>query len=470
VSQFGQGKVEGFNEMGAIKGKKGKLVRTPTRMLQAADDFAKTLVYRSELNALAYRQARIEGKTGAEINTRMQEILSANPKTDKMLKDMQEKAHYQAKYRTFTKALGVEKDAIQGLRKIPGMRYAIPFTRTPTNIAKYGIERTPLGFLKLFRQDIKTAEWSDEFAAPLVGTAVMAFAYILAKSGLITGSGPKDKDEREALYRTGWQPNSVNLQAFGGEDAWLRIDRFEPISSLLNMAADVAEQKFDKDTDFSDVFAAAAFSISRNLASKTFLSGLSNLMDAVSDPQRYGDNYVKMMAGSVIPGLIAGATRAIEPDLKITKTPTDAIKERIPGLRDSLYSRRDIWGEKIERAGGTGAGGVATRYLFGTGVSPVSQDLADLEMVRLGVNKGVPSNKLTIFREQVEMTPAEYDEFQIIAGAEAKRRVDRIAKFDFRSDEAKAQKIKSAIDKARDKARNFIARKIKIRLTKEKQQ
>ena len=465
ISQFGETKIEGRTELGAIKGKKGKFIRTPVRLLQAADDFAKTLVVRSELNALAYRQAKLEGLKGTAAQKRIQDLLSANPRTNKIVKEMHEKASYQAQYRTFTKALGVEKTMIQGLRKIPGMRYIVPFTRTPTNIAKYGIERTPLGFLKLFKQDFNKAEWADEVAAPLLGTTLMATAYALAKAGFITGNGPKDKNERDALYRTGWQPNAINMgRLLGKGDAWMRIDRLEPIASLFNMAADVAELQFDNDTDFSDVMGAAVYSITRNMTSKTFLSGLSNFLDAVSDPQRYGDNYIKMMAGSVVPGFIAGATRAIEPDLKITETPMEAIKERIPGLRDDLYSRRDLWGNIVERAG-EGKTGIAMRYLFGTGISPVSNDPVDKEMVRLGVRIGPPTNKIKIpgIKEPVELTPSEYEQYQILAGKRAKELIRHIAKAKM-SDELKIKRIKKAINSARKRARIRMYSQIRKRL------
>jgi hypothetical protein len=46
-------------------------------------------------------------------------------------------------------------------------------------------------------------------------------------------------------------------------------------------------------------------SVSENLLDKTWLSGLSDLIEAVQDPDRYGEYYLRRMAGTLIPNISA---------------------------------------------------------------------------------------------------------------------------------------------------------------------
>jgi len=456
-----------IGRFGSIPGSTGKFVRLPGRLLQGFDDFFKALAYQSEKYSLAYRQARIENVKGDKFAQRIDELMKSNK--------FNKKAEDKMRYATFTKELGAFGKQLQKMRSTPiyginAQKYIIPFVRTPTNIAKYAVERTPLGFLKALRGDhfnIKGANFSDEMAAPAFGTAIMGIGIMLAKSGFLTGGGPKDKNERDSLYRTGWQPYSINLKLFGGPDAWLPIERFEPIASVLGMAADYAEFDPGDDDEYMAALAAAGGSVSKNLLSKTFVSGLSNFLDAVRDPQRYGNNYIKMTTGSLVPNIVGATTRAIEPELKRTETAVQIMQERVPGrfMRDQLYPRRDIWGQPIIRAG-EGKPGVVQRMFLGKGVSPVKADVTNQEILRLGINIGIPSNRVTIRGVEYGMTPAEFDEFQIIAGQEAKRLVDRIAKRKM-SDKLKTKLIKKNIDQARTRARNYMKRKIQRRVRTE---
>src|SRR3546814_18169996 len=42
-----------------------------------------------------------------------------------------------------------------------------------------------------------------------------------------------------------------------------------------------------------------SIAVAKNITSKTWLSGLSDFFDVLSDPERYGRNYVARLAGSM---------------------------------------------------------------------------------------------------------------------------------------------------------------------------
>jgi endonuclease YncB( thermonuclease family) len=66
------------NDMRAISGIKGEIVRIPGRLLNSADELFKGISRRAEINALAYRQAHNEGLAGDALKARIAD-LSANP-------------------------------------------------------------------------------------------------------------------------------------------------------------------------------------------------------------------------------------------------------------------------------------------------------------------------------------------------------------------------------------------------------
>ena len=277
-------------------------------MLLAEDEFAKSIIYRAEINKQAYRNARNEGLKGDTLAERVTEL--QNTPTPEMMN----LAHKEALYRTFNQPLGKYGQNLQRLRDFPGVKYFIPFLRTPTNIAKFALERTPANYAKIaydYKKGlISKEELSGELAKPTIGTILGITTVMLASEGYITGGGPKEKTKREALMRTGWQPYS-----FHPNDNYYGFNRFEPLGSILGMAADLQEMsvnKYGTEGEKQHLAGKIAMSITKNLTSKTFLSGLSNIIDGISDPERYGENVVNQLVGSVVPSMVGGVTNITE--------------------------------------------------------------------------------------------------------------------------------------------------------------
>jgi hypothetical protein len=431
----------------AIKGAKGRAVRLPGRMLMAADEFFKAVNYTTELNALAYRQAVKEGKKGASRAQRIGEIIQ-NP-----TKELVEKAEAEMYYRTFQKALGSSGAQLNRLRmQVPGMKYIIPFLRTPVNIAKFGLERTPLNYgrilVKAMKGELKGGEMSEELARATMGSLVGAGTFMYARDGFVTGGGPKNKSEREALYRTGWQPYSVKLG-----DTYFSYQRMEPLGMILGTAADASDIWDEMNAEEQDDIASMIVSsIYRNFTNKTFMRGISDLMNAMSDPARYGENWIQRLAGSVVPTGVATAARAIDPEIKQAENIIDSIKSRIPGVRSGLMPKRDLWGNKIVQ----GEGGVFERMVSPLYRSKVEGTPADKEILRLKVHKLAPRKKI----KDIELTPEQYDVFMARAGQRAHDRVNRFVQssaYKGMSDEKRAKEIVKRYDRVmkQEKARAY---------------
>jgi hypothetical protein len=278
---------------------------------------------------------------------------------------------------------------------------------------------------------------SSELAKPIVGSLIGATVVMMVQQGLITGSGPKDPGEREALYRTGWQPYSIKV----GEK-YVPYGWNEPMGSVFGMAADFAELG-QADNDYAWKISTA---IGRNMLSKTFVTGLSRALDAMTDPERYGEQWLKSTAAGFMPasGLVGSLARMGDSVVRRQEGVIDAWKAKIPGLANTLMPQRDAWGRERERPGGWMAG----LGIIPAGTTEASSDPVDTEVDRLKASVSVPSKKMAIKGKNYEFSAMEYDLYQMESGLNAYvGALGVIGKA--LSDEEKKKAIEHAVEKAR---------------------
>jgi len=376
----------------------GEGVRMPGRLLMAEDEFFKGIGYRMELRARAFRQAKAEGLQGEDMAKRMQDIINEPPD------DIQLAAVNAMHYQTFTKDLGKAGKAFQKiLNEIPVLRFIVPFVRTPMNIIKFAGERTPLAFIsKSIRADIAAGGARRDLALARVslGSMVMVSTATLAAEGLVTGGGPSDPAMRQIKMNTGWQPYSIKIG-----NKYYSYSRLEPLGVLLGISADITEITGQLTRDDAEKLASySVMAFSKNVTSKTWLRGVSELFNVMEDPDRYGKRYVERFIGSTIPAGLAQAERVIDPDLRAVYGIMDELKSRIPGFSKGLFPRRNIWGEPIVLQGGLGPDIVSPIYTSTEKDSPI-----DKELLRLDVPIKMPRKTQSIHGEAIELEPKEYD-------------------------------------------------------------
>ena len=386
----------------AISGLKGEIIRTPTRFLTAEDELFKGMARRMELTGLAMRKAHAEGLKGDALRTRSAELL-ANP-TD----DMIESAMDYGRYVTFQRPLGDIAAPISRItQNTPILKLILPFVRTPTNLFKFGIERSPAApLLKEWRRDFAAggAKRDLALARAMVGSGFGAAFAEMAANGLITGSPPSDQNRLRQLRASGWQEYSVKLG-----DTYYSYKRLDPFALTIGAAADMATLG-DGMTEAEREEGAGLIvaSILGNLSNKTWLSGVSDLMEALSDPERSGGTFVKRLAGSLaVPTGVSQVARWMDPTMREAPDTMSYIQSRIPGMSDDLLPRRDMWGQPIVSQGGVGPDFLSPIWTSKkTGDPVVDALLADnLKVGKLG--RKVGGEKLS---------DAEYDRYQALAG------------------------------------------------------
>src|SRR3546814_20243229 len=91
-------------------------------------------------------------------------------------------------------------------------------------------------------------------------------------------------------------------------------------------------------------------SIMSNLASKTWLSGISDALDSLKDPERSAGRFVNRLIGSAtVPAGVAQLARTIDPTMRGTEGTLENVRSRVPGASQDRFPKGEVWGRPIER-------------------------------------------------------------------------------------------------------------------------
>ena len=246
------------------------LGRVPTKMLQTQDAFFKSQAYQMEVYAQAWRSATEmldSGKLLPEDAADYMADFIVNPPAN-VVKD----ADALAKYITFQSELGSTGKAVQTIANKPVVRYFLPFTKTPINIAKYAIERTPVGFmLGKVQDDIAAGGVRAEMAygRMAMGTTFLGAMMTLSQMGYLTGNGSPHRGIQLQLKETGYQKNSFKLG-----DTYYSYSGFAPFAMLISMSADLSDlssQNYIRQDDWDELVTGFAYALGPKLRNKTYM-------------------------------------------------------------------------------------------------------------------------------------------------------------------------------------------------------
>ena len=313
-----------------------------------------------------------------------------------------------ARYLTFQRPLGTLGNLATAMTQhAPVLKLVVPFIRTPTNILKFAAERSPVApILKEWRADFMAGGARRDLAVArlAMGTGLGLMAAQWAQYGKITGGGPADKGARALMLADGWQPYSVKIG-----DRYVSYQRFDPLATTLGVAADFVDTQAHMTEAQRDKAALnVATAVMQNLSNKVWLSGVTDLAQAIDDPGRYGEEFVARIAGSVaIPAVVGQTARTIDPVMRDARGPVDRITSRIPFASRSLEARRDVWGEVITSEGSIGPD-IASPIRTSTARNdPVTAELLAIEASISPLPRKVAGR---------ELTAKEYSAYQGLAG------------------------------------------------------
>lgn len=229
----------------------GKVQRLSFDAMLFGDEFVKEVARSGEQYALAYRamkKAQIEGKSQEEIIQVATDIIN-----DRSL--VQTEVDTVAKHFTLQDELGPYMKRVQALQQVPGMRYILPFVKTPTNITKIVSKAAGLG---LIDPALKRDPVRFQKAVAQMGLAwgFGIWMFDVAQQGRITGAPPINKKDSDALKATGWKPYSFVFKDPSlsedsplfdengiptGNHTYVSYMGYEPVGAIIGMAANTFE-------------------------------------------------------------------------------------------------------------------------------------------------------------------------------------------------------------------------------------
>lgn len=397
----------------AIPGTAGEVVRLPFRALSASDALLRTMIERGELYAQATRQAIVE-----QIPMRDPRFMARVASlVDNPTPDMLDAARVEGDRRVFTAPLGPGGQAFQRTVREWGLEWVFPFTTTPGNIFKETARMTP-------GANLLVREWKADYEAggvrrdramaeTLLGAAIMTSVVAAANEGLITGGGQPDKRLRATDKAAGVKPYAIKMHG-RYYDGYLRM---APIGPLIGAAVDMHEFWGYMTSEEHDQWARMlAFAFANVATNQSSMTGLTNVVNVLQDPSRYGENYFESLAGSVIPSIVGQTASDIDPLMREIHGMQEAMRARIPLMREGLIPQKDLFGKPIAAPERLWVGSPFT-------VSAASVDKTRLEASRIGFATPdipktfdtIPNAKLGTM-DLVRLTPEQKDVFATRSG------------------------------------------------------
>jgi len=352
--------------------------------------------------------------------------------------------------------------AISGLKRSKSgflVDTVMPFTKTPINITRRGLDFSPVGIgkgiKKLFSKET-VAEGIDDLAKGMAGTGMMALGYYLADAGILTGRAPDNKNLAGYEKLTGDAPFSI--VPLGITYDWAQPFAI-PISAGVAIHDALSDDprslaKLNKAIEAGDTetvksisgFYGQAMLDAFNAGGDTIfnMSVLQGIQQLIGDPQGFISGVMQLPSSytkQFIPTLSGQAAATIDPTvyqtkfgpnnpltLEYWKSQGAQVAAKIPGLAPAigLQPQVNAFGQNVQ--------GVQNPWLraLQSFVNPgninVAQDIdpqIDGEIRRLYQAGQIqqfpitPTRSFSFMGKAVSITDAEYTEYQRTTGQES---------------------------------------------------
>lgn len=349
----------------------GKLYNLNSKALEAEDTF--------ELKN-SYRKAMADYMTANKLTEK--DLTAGTKEADTKLEKARKYAIEQAQEATFhqysslASLLNTLENKNKATRLLTGA--IIPFKKTPINVAKTGIEYSPIGIVKSFttdiaklrKGDINVNQYIDNLSKGLTGTGITAVGYALAQAGILSASGDED-DQKNEYYQEDRGNQSFALKI---GDKTYSLDWLSPTAIPLFIGAQLndnvknsgedqtTEDMLDKISNSIDAMSSAM----NPMIEMSMLSGVASAVKsfAQGDAQFFQNlliNSAKSYVNQFFPTLGGQVAKMID-DTERSTTSTKKnmfakavdstgkqILNKIPFASKLLPAKTDVWGNEVKR-------------------------------------------------------------------------------------------------------------------------
>lgn len=325
----------------------------------------------------AYKKALTDYLTANKIDT--------DKITDAQLSKARTYAVQQAKEATFHQANSIATAINQFSRKNKltkgGTDAVLPFVKTPLNVAKSGLEYNPTGLLKtitvdtvkLRKGDITVNKYIDNLSKGLTGTGIAVLGYALADAGILKASGGDDEKKKESYDEAlGKQSYSIQINGKTYSLDWLApagiplftgAEAYSIKNTNKNEKNSISSDDNKKENQLLESLENWANGMAKSISpmsEMSMISGLTSALSSYSDDKlsAIGTNAVKSYVNQFVPTLLGQVAKTTDDyERSTTSTKTGLLKKsvdqtklqmmsKIPGLRQKLPTKADIWGNE----------------------------------------------------------------------------------------------------------------------------
>lgn len=358
----------------------------------------------------------------------------------------------------------------------------IPFKKTPINIAKTGVQYSPLGLLetlsvetaKLKNGSITANEYIDRISQGLTGTAILAIGALLAKFGILKGSTEGKEEEYQAnIGQT--KAYSLRIGNKNFDISWL-----SPAAMPLLMGAELVNAAEDKGASLGELLETLEKTINP-LNEMSFMSGVNSTLQSYNNSNTglglisgVAENALKSYFGQMIPTIGGQINKIIDPTQRVTtaskNSPWRAGESyfrqqlnKIPGGSYLLEPKTDVWGNEVKRDDSPIVRAMEALINPGTVTRDTSTEVDDniMALFQETGNEDIipktPTNYYTKNNNKYEMSAKEYTQFKKDYGQKAYKDIEELMDSDEykEADSAeKAKQIKNVYNEARDYAKD----------------
>jgi hypothetical protein len=394
----------------------------PIRAMQASDVIFRGAARGAYARGIAQRTAIEEAAKGtigkAGIDARAQEIVEHLDRFPELLKEIRQgelRTVFQEQhdiYRFFPRP--GEKPGLVG----GAVSLVMPFTRTPLNIAAQGAELSPIGMVGAIgaARAGRTGEATDRAATALIGTAAMGVVTLMVADNVLTGDYPSD---RSTPLPPGWKPWSLRIPGGpGGEDRYIPMTQLGNLGIPLELGAILrdAGEKGQRAEGFD--YGAMGWQIGKLFIDQTSLRGLNQALNAVEQPDRYGEAFLEGVLGQFQP--MGGLQRQLlQAQGMAARDPHGAVEALLAGnvaTAQLVAPRLD----ELGRPAAIGPSGLGAFAPLRSGVGPQEPVLEELRTYKVPVPR-VPDEV-----RGIRLSDAEKRQRQALLGQHIQLNVNRV--------------------------------------------
>lgn len=431
---------------GSIPGRAGEVIRWPTKLSVAIDEYGKARFRRYKIGMMVSQKARKDA-TGAngKVNKKKYKELydryvkesmehvsfTANGKVTwsqeaEMAKrsfgDMQrdlEKVfgadimpydtvkEYALREMFQQKLTGIPKSVADARNKHPVMGLYLPFLKTPWNITKEGFSYVPAvpQLMKKYLSGDPEANlpgayyelsYDEMIARQIMGAGAFAVIMGLVEEGRMTGK-PRTAQEAQT-----WKDANIPTSSIKIGDTWYSYERIEPLATVFGLSSEMsrtfnevgelpeADQNWDVYQE--EILKGTMYALKSNIMQKSFIEGFSDFFNDITDgTQTAADRAISGITRQFTPALMNQFARLSDPYERQATNWVEKLQQRVPIARKDLPVEYGLTGGPRE----TNLTQVLTsfnvqdaeqsplqRYIYDLGVTKMRED-KDLKGVNL---------------------------------------------------------------------------------------